>query len=127
MQSALNRILELEANGIEMSRNRHFEVFMEHRNRSALHKWRQVAAIRRSLLKQRDLGKVDLELRSVDVEHFMLTASVGEISARAEWRMHAGEIGLLLRDESLRHWFQTQGIDVPLACERFMSGPSTPS
>ncbi len=121
--SAVARILELEARGISMSRNRHFEVFQERENRAALLVWRHVAAVRRSLFKHRRLGEVILSLESEPGgEYHRLVAEIHEIAARLEWRLHAGEVGILLRDPDVRVWFESAGLTTPEASTAYMQG-----
>ena len=124
--SAVARILELEADGIAMSRNRHFELFQKRENRAALEVWRHVAAVRRSLFKYRTLGEVQLTLAPLDDTHLRLIAEVEEISARLEWRLHAGEIGILLRHPDVRAWFDQCGIETPAASAEYMKGEAAP-
>ncbi|MEO1174309.1 MAG: hypothetical protein AAFX94_19990 [Myxococcota bacterium] len=126
MSAALKRILELEADGVAMSRNRHFDVFKDERNHAALRKWRHVAAVRRSLYQHRRLGPVSLELTPLEGDKFRLVAGAADISARLEWRLHAGEIGLLMRDPDLRAWFERAGVSLPAASAPFMAGPTPP-
>lgn len=127
MSTALKRILELEADGIAMSRNRHFEIFKLDENRAALQKWRHVAAVRRSLHQHQKLGPVDLELTPLDGASFRLVAVIADIAARLEWRLHAGEIGLLMRDDTLRGWFEANGVTVPEASVPYMRGSPPPA
>lgn len=125
MSSPLERILELENQGFVMSRNRHFEIFKDRANRAALDVWRNVAAIRRSLTHHRSLGRVSLELEAIaDSEHYRLVVDVEDIAARLEWRLRAGEIGLLLRDPEVRAWFEKSGLRLPMESSRYMSGLS---
>lgn len=121
--SAVARILELEARGISMSRNRHFDIFEKRENRAALQVWRHVAAVRRSLFKHRRLGDVALSLEPEDDgEHHRLVATIDDIDARLEWRLHAGELGILLRDAEVRRWFDHEGLEAPAASAEYMRG-----
>lgn len=123
MSGALERILELESAGVVMSRNRHFELFEREENRAALQAWRSVAALRQSLEDHRRLGETKLELTPSD-GRYRLVARIDGIAAKLEWRLHAGEIGLLLRNPDVRLWFEWSGVHAPAESTRYMQGPS---
>jgi hypothetical protein len=113
MSAALQRILELERDGIELSRNRHFELFENQENRAALEIWKHVASVRRALLQQRSQGRVMLRLHRTEDGQCVLEAALEEIEARSQWHLAPGEVGLLLRDQGIREWFEAEGIELP--------------
>ena len=97
MSAAAQRIRELEAAGVSISRNAHFELFRNGLNARALRLKRRLEGLGRVIRSCRAEGELDLHVQQAGGET-EITVHVPKPAARITTRLTEDELSLLLRE-----------------------------